>query len=475
MAITIGPVVGLVGGTSARVLFETNSGGTVRVEVRRGNRVVCERDAPTTRLVPEAVTIDGLEPGVRYKLQLRDEHGGAPRRGSFRTPATAGGSFQAAVVSCNQILHEAPPAAWKRLATKVKSTSKPVDLLLHVGDQVYGDEGRAGGKSTFTRCIERLQSSGGSAASWRGLVPWVTEQYRAMYRHWWSQPAVADVLANVSNLMIWDDHEVSDDWGDDNKFADPDRPEHHVAHGAWRAFHEYQRQLWDEGARARPVGGHEGYHQVIGDVGVLFLDMRGGRGFSIYDRESSHPSSATPFLGPAQWDHIRSALTGPLMDVRLLIVACPVPLAYIGPDWADAYPLALEDDVRGQWSYRLNQAEQLQLMRTLFNWRDARPSVEIVIVSGDVHLGCCTTIERASGSASIKQLIASPIHRGAYSSLQMTALEGLIRGGPNAGLGTRPLPPEFTWRATSIVNEPNFGVVSARFGPRRPSVSIATG
>jgi phosphodiesterase/alkaline phosphatase D-like protein len=281
MAITIGPIIGHVTGTSARVLFETNADGGVSVELRRGAAVAASTTVAMKRLVPGATTLTGLSPGVRYQLTIRALGDGDKREGSLRTPDTGGSAFRVAAVSCNQILQDVPESGWSRLAKRIKDQKAPIDVLLHLGDQVYGDAIRGHGKSTFTECVEYLSTAPRGRTSWPSLVPWVTEQYRALYRSWWSLPAVAEVLANVSNLMIWDDHEVSDDWGDDNKFADPKLPHHFVARGAWRAFHEYQRQLWDEAAASRPIGTPECFHQTIGDVGLFFLDLRGGRGFSI--------------------------------------------------------------------------------------------------------------------------------------------------------------------------------------------------
>lgn len=475
MAFTIGPVIGLVTETEARVMVETTAAARVTLEARRDKTVVARAESHTTRLIPEVVTLSGLSRGVSYQLLITDTTDGDRRTGSFRTINPAASSFRVAALSCNQIHHPARPVAWQRLVRRLAQKAEPVDLVVHLGDQVYGDEGKGTQRSVFQHCLDELRHSAGGPSDWQAREPWITERYREMYRYWWSQPLVRDVLASASNLMIWDDHEVTDDWGDDNRFADRQRPEHYIARGAWRAFHEYQRQLWDQSAVTAPIGGHESFHQVLGHVGILFLDMRGGRGFAVYDREAHHPSTPTPFLGSAQWHAVRAALSGPLHAVRLLIVVCPVPLAYIGPDWIDAYPLSVEDDVRGQWSYRLNQGEQLQMMRTLFNWRDARPGSEVVLVAGDVHVGCKTTLARASDGEQIQQLITSPIQRGSFSALQFQGLQAWLRGSPTAGLGTRPAPSEFTWKASGLVNKPNFGLVTVRFAPRgRSTVTISS-
>jgi hypothetical protein len=36
--------------------------------------------------------------------------------------------------------------------------------------------------------------------------------FRAKYRETWRHPSTALVLAHVPNLMIYDDHEVRDNW-----------------------------------------------------------------------------------------------------------------------------------------------------------------------------------------------------------------------------------------------------------------------
>jgi phosphodiesterase/alkaline phosphatase D-like protein len=135
-------------------------------------------------------------------------------------------------------------------------------------------------------------------SAWPQREAAIREEYRKLYRTTWNRAPVQRALAQASNLMIWDDHDVADDFGDRTDVTQPHSAEHFVASCGWRVFHEYQRQLWDGGAERVPVGAEEGFWCRWGPIAALFLDVRGSRGFRAFDREQ--PEVPQPFLSPAQ-------------------------------------------------------------------------------------------------------------------------------------------------------------------------------
>ncbi len=72
---------------------------------------------------------------------------------------------------------------------------------------------------------------------------------------------------------------------------------------ARRAYYEYQKQLWEDISDDMETHLVDSHVHVFGNIGVLFLDLRGGRSFH-YDKNYS-----ANFLGPAQWTMIDRALS----------------------------------------------------------------------------------------------------------------------------------------------------------------------
>jgi hypothetical protein len=81
------------------------------------------------------------------------------------------------------------------------------DVLLMIGDQVYADEP---GPAT-RRFIEAHRAAGQEPGAPAGEVA-DFEEYCALYREAWSEPAVRWLFSVVPTAMIFDDHDVHDDW-----------------------------------------------------------------------------------------------------------------------------------------------------------------------------------------------------------------------------------------------------------------------
>lgn len=56
-------------------------------------------------------------------------------------------------------------------------------------------------------------------------------------------PHVAKVLASAANYMICDDHEFTDDLGDEPEHSNPSSIHFYVATLAYQVYNEYQHQL----------------------------------------------------------------------------------------------------------------------------------------------------------------------------------------------------------------------------------------
>ena len=79
------------------------------------------------------------------------------------------------------------------------------DVLLMIGDQVYADE-----VSPAHARVPR--DAGATRASRRASACVDFEEYTRLYRESWSEPAIRWLLSTLSTAMIFDDHDVHDDW-----------------------------------------------------------------------------------------------------------------------------------------------------------------------------------------------------------------------------------------------------------------------
>jgi hypothetical protein len=165
------------------------------------------------------VTVVGLEPGTEtpYRVLLDGTQvwplpDGALPPSTIRTLGADGSdTVRVAFGSCRWAARPADshhdsvgPDALEALARQVAAGGETPDVLLLLGDQVYADE-------TSPNLRRRL-------AARRELTepPWSQvadyEEYTELYYESWLAPQVRWLLSTVPTCMIFDDHDVIDDW-----------------------------------------------------------------------------------------------------------------------------------------------------------------------------------------------------------------------------------------------------------------------
>ena len=113
-------------------------------------------------------------------------------------------------------------------------------VLMLLGDQAYVDEG-----SPRTR--ERIRAKRSTSTAPGGEVT-DFEEYSWLYQESWGEPLIRWLLASVSTSMLWDDHDMSDDWEHLRVLAGGDAAEGLVA----RAGGRRDRQLLGLPAHREP-------------------------------------------------------------------------------------------------------------------------------------------------------------------------------------------------------------------------------
>ena len=218
--LVLGPLLRYVSDTEATVWVETSEACEVEILGRR---------EPTFRVEGHhyaLVCIEGLEPATSYEYEVKlDGEVHWPEPGSDLPPSAirtvdAEKDLDICFGSCRvAVPHEAPftepkdeteighevDALWV-LATQMAEGARDdwPELLFLLGDQVYVDEG-----SPKTR--KRIRERRGTETQPYDEVT-DFEEYTWLYQESWEDPLIRWLFSCVSVSMLWDDHDMSDDW-----------------------------------------------------------------------------------------------------------------------------------------------------------------------------------------------------------------------------------------------------------------------
>jgi hypothetical protein len=218
----IGPVLRRVVGDRATIWVETTSPAVVRVEATGGG----SGSAPTFSGYGHhyaIVVVDGLRAGAasEYEVWLDDRRvwplADSPYPPSVIVTRPADDADDAVSLvfgSCREATPHSskrrlPPDALdayaRRLMTDPRDPQLRPDLLVLLGDQVYADETSA----TVRRFLRRRRAKGQQGPADQVVS---FDEYTRLYLESWRDPEVRWLLATVPSVMIFDDHEIIDDW-----------------------------------------------------------------------------------------------------------------------------------------------------------------------------------------------------------------------------------------------------------------------
>ncbi len=210
-SLRLGPLLRHVGETTATVWVETDRPATV---------TVLDTTTSTWRVGAHhyaLVVIEGLEPGssTPYDVRLDGERVWPPA-GSSRPPSRITtihpdrplrvifGSCRYASPATVQgpIAADALDTYAARMATR--PGQEWPDLLVLLGDQVYADETSEQTREIIAKRRDTTRPPGTEVADF--------EEYTALYDESWTDPDLRWLLSTVPSAMIFDDHDVKDDW-----------------------------------------------------------------------------------------------------------------------------------------------------------------------------------------------------------------------------------------------------------------------
>jgi PhoD-like phosphatase len=314
------------------------------------------------------------------------------------------------------------------------------DAVLLLGDQMYADE-VSPGTLEFIRARRGTEVAPGEQIA-------DFEEYTQLYRESWSEPDIRWLLSTVPTVMVFDDHDVHDDWNISWSWIEEMRRrpwwEARIT-GAFMAYWIYQhlgnlsppeldadtifprvkgerdagpllRRLaheWDrESAASRWA-----FYRDFGDTRLLVLDSRAARVLSDGRRQMIDDEEWDWIVEHSsdEFDHVIIASTLPVFlprgihDLQAWNEAlCAGRWGGLGANLSERLRRAVDLE---HWAAFNRSFEQLcDWLRTIARGIEGgEPPASILLLGGDVH---CTSISevdlRAGESSRVYQLVCSP-------------------------------------------------------------------
>ncbi len=474
--LVLGPLLRHVGPSDATVWVETDA--PCEVEVLVGASPHRSRTFRVGDHHYALVNIEGLEPGSSYEYSVMlDGEKRWPEEGyEFPTPVihTVGEGEPVKLVfgSCRISAPHEPPYSLSPeedgrglgvdalYAMAMRLRDEPAEELPHalvlLGDQIYAHKPP---QSTLEFIRSRRDASeppGEEVADF--------EEYTRLYRDSWKDPAIRWLLSTVPSAMIFDDHEVSDDWNISESWLEETRTYpwwNAQIIGAHASYWVYQHlgnlspeeleknELFEEVRNSddawpllrefayrahRTSGGTRwSFHRDFGNVRLIMMDSRGGRALDEGRRS---------MVDDEEWAWIEDKATGDF-DHLLLGTSLPV---LLGPGmhhlqaWNEAVCAGAWGEGAKGWGERIRRSQDLDqwasfhdsfvaltdLIRRVGAGEKSHPPASIAILSGDVHHGYLVeaTFRDDSVESQVYQAVCSPLRNalpGRKSSLQNIA------------------------------------------------------
>ncbi|MGU3652657.1 alkaline phosphatase D family protein [Mycolicibacterium sp. A43C] len=215
MTLLLGPVLRHVAETTAMVWVQTDApaevtvlGSTARTFEVQGHHfaLVAVQGLTPDRTTEYQVHLDGEqvwpEPDSRFPPSVIRTRGPATGQrlrvifGSCRYPKTGDDRIDA------KLGRDALDCYAERMTTQ--PSERWPDVLILLGDQVYADELTPDARQRLTGRRTNKKRPPDEVVSF--------DEYVGLYRHTWGDPEIRWVMSTLPTAMIFDDHDIRDDW-----------------------------------------------------------------------------------------------------------------------------------------------------------------------------------------------------------------------------------------------------------------------
>jgi alkaline phosphatase D len=439
--IPFGVAAGDVAAGRAVVWSRTDRTARMFVEVSTTERFAAPRRvrgpaALETSDFTSRVVLTDLPPGQRifYRVLYQDlsdlRTWSEPVRGSFTTPAQAPRDVTIAwsADTVGQGWGINPDWGGLRLYETLRRAQP--DVFINVGDTIYADQ----------PLVPEVKLEDGTV--WKNIVTPAKskvaesiDDYRGCHQYNLSDDHMRRFIAETSQIVMWDDHEVLDNWyWERRKDSDARYTEKSVAVLAARA-----RQAFVE-YNPLPIFGDDLeriYRSIpMGPlVEVFALDMRTFKGANSDNRQPSLDAASAVF-GPAQLQWLKASLKASRATWK--IVAADLPLGLIVGDGPGRYEAVANGDSGVPLGRELELAD---LLRDLKRNRVRN----VVWITADVHY--CAAHEYHPTRAKFTEFdpfwefVAGPLNAGTFGPNTLDATfgpEAKFVGVPPGMKGNRP-------------------------------------
>ncbi|WP_018684205.1 alkaline phosphatase D family protein [Actinokineospora enzanensis] len=452
--LVLGPILRHVDRTSATVWVETDAACEVTITDTAGQAAAAARTFEVTGHHYALVALTDLAPGSVTEYQVRLD--GTPRwplpddrpPSRIRTLPEDDSDFLLLFGSCRKPESDDPEehelwgtdalAAYANRMAGQDESEWPHSLVL-LGDQVYADETSKATQAWIAARRDITEPPGTEVADFT--------EYTHLYLEAWSSPSVRWLFSTVPISMIFDDHDVRDDWNTSQTWRDA------IERTSWWAERErgalvsywvyqhlgnlsptelaadetYRKVTAAEGDAAAVLAGfadvatHEyngrkgvrwSYRRDFGNVRLLVIDTRSGR--ILKDGRRS-------MVGDGEFEWIEDNADG---DYDHLLIGSSLPWL-MPPVISHVQSMNEVACRRTDWRGRL--AEKLRQGADLEHWPSFRQSSDrltrlirriaegsaatVSVLSGDVHhvYAAEATFDRPV-NARVYQLTCSPVH-----------------------------------------------------------------
>jgi hypothetical protein len=473
--LALGPLLRHVGEREAVIWVETD--GPCEVEVRGARARTFHVHGHHYALV----VVEGLEPGTTtpYAVALDGERAWPPEgepKPQIRTldrdrpVSVVFGSCRAAAPHTPEWEERYGLDALRAFGLRLRDGGEPPHCLVLLGDQVYVDEAAPQTRSFARARRDTSRPPGEETADF--------EEYARLYHESWGDPVVRRLFATVSTAMIFDDHELADDWNISESWAREMKQKpwwSERAIGAFSSYWLYQhlgnlspQALAEDALFARVREADDGFPPLrelalrqlettagtrwsfarqLGRSRLVVVDSRAGRVLRDGERD---------MLDPDEWAFVEAELG---RDADHVLVATSIPLL-LGGGIHD-FQAWNERVCGGAWgSLAARLGEKLRRAVDLDHWASFQrsflrlaqvlqrlgPAGRVLVLSGDVHYAYVAPATLPQ----LSQLVVSPLRNKLKTKERLAQQFALSRAGRALGAALArsvdaPRPP-FQWR-----------------------------
>ena len=366
------------------------------------------------------VALTGLPRGQRifYRVLFQDladiRRWSLPAAGSFSTPPPAGRPRSVTLAWSADTVGQGwgINADWGGLQLYETMRRAQPDVFIHCGDTIYADgvlapEVKLDDGSIWKNIVTPSKSK----------VAETLDEYRGNYQYNLIDEHMRRFNAEVPQIVIWDDHEVRDNWYWERDLTTDKRYQVKsaalLAARGRRAFLEYNPV---------PIVGDdpERIHRSVPygpAVEVFALDLRSYRGPNSRNRQTTLDSDSA-IMGSDQLATLKARLAA--SPATWKVMACDMPIGVVVSD-GQLYEAVANGDGGPPLGRELEVAELLRFIRD-------RRIRNVVWVTGDVHYCAAHHYDPSRAKftdfAPFWEFVAGPLHAGTFGPKPLDATFG---------------------------------------------------